>query len=391
MGHFMTPVTCRCFALADNMLSIMALAALIVSRDGEAVSILAQILRERGLEAEPCDDREVAAAHLAEQRFALVIVDCEDETEALNMVAITRAASVNSSTLLVAMVDPQNEVGGLFERGVNFVMYKPISVERASQSLQAAWSLLPRERRRKERTHISGQASITFATTEDAAVPLLNLSEDGIAIHSQEKMPPPCRVYFHLTLPGEPSPVRLAAEVIWQDWRGRVGLHFAHVPQASRRTLQDWFRRNPIQHTKKNSPAPVKLERFVLTSPEPRLPQAAGTVPSEDDRRAQARRTCRLGVNVYRPEGSVLQHCTLTDVSASGCYIETTVPLSVGTRAIIEVRTQELKLRVEGKVRSMHPGFGMGVEFRARTAEDKEQLGRLLAFLDVKAEASAKS
>lgn len=360
----------------------MSLAALIVSRDAEAVQVVAQILQTRGIEAERCDDREVAAARLAEQRFAILILDCEDEIAVLDLVASTRAASVNTTTLIVAMVDTRNETRELFDRGVNFMMYKPVSAERASESLQAAWSLLPRERRRKERVHLSTQASITFATTEDAPVPLLNVSEDGIAIHAPDKMSPPSRVYFQFTLPAQPTPVRFSAEVIWQDWRGRVGLHFAHVPQASRRALDEWLRRNQNLRPQKSKPA-ARIERFVLASPESRI-QAPAAAPgvSEDDRRAQARRACRLGVNVYRPEGSVLQHCTLTDVSAGGCYIETTVPLMVGTRLVIEIRTDECKLRVQGKVRSMHRGYGMGVEFRVKTPEEKEQVKQLLACLD---------
>jgi hypothetical protein len=311
---------------------------------------------------------------------------------ALDLVASTRAAPVNSATLIVAMVDTRNETRELFDRGVNFVMYKPISADRASESLQAAWSLLPRERRRKERTHVSTQASITFATTEDAPVPLLNLSEDGIAIHSQDKMPPPCRVYFQFTLPGQPAAVRLSAEVIWQDWRGRVGLHFAHVPKASRKVLDEWLRKNPNRRLEKSKTTLGRPEHFVLSSLEPKIPApVSAAISSEDERRAQARRACRLGVNVYRPEGSVLQHCTLTDVSAGGCYIETTVPLAVGTRLGIEVRTQDWKLHIQGKVRSTHLGFGMGVEFRAKTPEDKDHVRQILACLDAHVKIAAET
>lgn len=368
----------------------MPLAALIVSRDAEAVSILSRILQDRGLTAEHCPDLEAVSARVAEQRFVMLIVDCEDEAAALDLLSNVRSAALNAATLIVAMIDTRNETRELFERGVNFVMYKPISKDRASESLQAAWSLLPRDRRRKERIHVSTQASITFATTEDAPVPLLNVSEDGIAIHSSNKMPPPCRVYFQFTLPGQPATVRLSAEVIWQDWRGRVGLHFAHVPQASRRALDEWLRKNPNRHLETGKPALPRVERFVLASPEPRVPPPnPAAVSSDEERRIQARSACRLGVNVYRPEGSVLQHCTLTDVSSGGCYIETTVPLAVGTRLVIEVRTQDWKLRVQGKVRSMHVGFGMGVEFRARAPEDKEQVRQLLACLDAQARSSA--
>lgn len=365
------------------------MAALIASRDAEVVAILSRVLQTRGIGAEHCDDLEAALARVSEQRFVMLLVDSENEAAAIDFVIQTRATAPNSTTLIVALVDSRNETRELFERGVNFVMYKPISAERAGESLQAAWSLLPRDRRKKERTHVSSQASITFATTENAPVPLLNLSEDGIAIHSQNKMPPPCRVYFQFALPGQPAAVRLSAEVIWQDWRGRVGLHFAHVPQASRRILDEWLRKNPNRRLENSKPATFKVERFVLSSPEPRIaPPVSAAAASEDERRVQSRSACRLGVNVYRPEGSVLQHCTLTDVSAGGCYIETTVPLAVGTRLVIELRTADWKLRVHGKVRSTHLGFGMGVEFRLRTPEDKEQVNKLLASLDAQARPS---
>jgi DNA-binding NarL/FixJ family response regulator len=387
----MTTVTCRVTLWYLACLD-MPLAALIVCRDDNAVQVLHQVLASRGIEAEHCDDAEIAAARLAEQRYAMLILDCEEEAAALNLLITTRESAVNKAALVVAMVDARNEIRDLFERGVNFLMYKPVSVERADECLHAAWSLLPRDQRRKERIHVSTQASITFATTEDSPVPLLNVSEDGISIHSQNKMPPPCRVYFQFTLPGQPVAVRLSAEVIWQDWRGRVGLHFAHVPQASRKILDDWLRKNPNRAREKNKPSPANVERFILASPEPRIPAPTPVaVASEDERRAQARRACRLGVNVYRPEGSVLQHCTLTDVSGGGCYIETTVPLAVGTRLEIEVRTQDWKLRIQGKVRSMHLGFGMGVEFRGKTPEDKEQVRQLLACLDAQVNIPAES
>jgi len=363
----------------------MAIPALIVCQDPEAVRILKQILESRGMKVEHCAEQEIAATRLAEQHLAMVILDCEDESAALGLIGVARAESENRNALIVAVVDGHNDTRELFDRGANFVMYKPVSTERASESLQAAWSLLPPERRRKERIHVSTQASITFATTEDVPVPLLNVSEDGIAIHSQNKMPPPCRVYFQFTLPGQSDVVRLAAEVTWQDWRGRVGLHFAHVPQASRRALNEWLKKNPNRQQEPSAPAGTRIDRFVLPTPEPRISLPSAATASDDDRRNQARRSCRLGVNVYRPAGSVIQHCTLTDVSAGGCYIETTDPLSEGTRLVIEVRTGDWKLRVHGKVRSMHRGYGMGVEFRLRTAEDKEDVKQLLACLDAQA------
>src|SRR5580692_11470025 len=142
----------------------MAFSALIVSRDYESIRVLTELLKERKIDTEQCGDYETGESRLAEKRYALAIVDCEDQTTALNLIMATREGSANVATLIVAMVDSRNETRELFDRGANFVMFKPVSLERANESLQAAWSLLPSDRRGKERSHVSTQASIAFAT-----------------------------------------------------------------------------------------------------------------------------------------------------------------------------------------------------------------------------------
>jgi CheY-like chemotaxis protein/Tfp pilus assembly protein PilZ len=357
----------------------MALSALIVCNDAEAVQVLGRILAERGVAVDHCLDMPVAIARAAEQRFAAIVVDCDDEDGAEELITAARGAAPNENTLIVALVDAKNEVRELFTQGANFLLYKPISLERASESLQAAWSLMPKERRQKRRVHVSTQASITFSTTEDANAPLLNLSEDGVALHSSSKMQSPCRVYFQFALPGQKSTVRLSGDVVWQDARGRVGLHFAQVPQASRRLLNKWLDENSAPELGNASATTLILQqsRFDLDDLKTSAAHHKGAAAS--DRRTQSRFNTRLGVTVSTPAGGVLQQCTLTDLSAGGCYVETTQPFNVGTAVAIEVRTLEMKLIVHGKVKSSHRGYGMGVEFNAKSAEEREHVKKLLA------------
>jgi CheY-like chemotaxis protein len=399
----------------------MALSALLVYSDADAARVLGQILADRGIEVERCDAAGLAAARVAAQGLAVLLVDCKDEPAAIELIAAARSTTANATMLIVAIVDARNDTRELFAQGANFLLYKPVSAERAAESLQAAWSLLPRDRRQKKRIHVSSQASITYATTEDTPVPLLNLSGDGIALHSPGKMPPPCRVYFQFTLPGDPAIVRLSGGVVWQDARGQVGVHFAHVPQASRRMLDAWLRKGLTQEEKDETGTlvlespDIELDedpRTAESSPAPESSSAPESSPAlessselesssapesssesalENERRAQARRTCRLGVNIYGPGGGALQHCILTDISGGGCYIETTHPLAEGTNAIIELRTQELQLHVRGKVQSKHPGYGMGIEFKLRTAEEREQVQKLTAYVDSQLEARSEA
>jgi len=360
----------------------MALTALVVCTDAEAVQVLGRILVEKGIGVEHCRDFAVAEARVAERRYAALIVDCEEEARAAQLISAARDAAINEKTLVVAIVDARNEVRELFTGGANFLIYKPVSLERATESLQAAWSLMPRDRRRKRRLHVSTPASITFATTEDASAPLLNLSEDGIALHSKDKIPP-CRVYFQFVLPGQTSPVRLSGDVVWQDSHGRAGLHFAQVPQASRRVLDKWLQTNSSTEGESGDPTTLILEQTRIEL-EPNF--AHPEVSAKAERRTQSRFNCRLGVNISGPGGGVLQHCTLTDVSAGGCYVETTEPFSVDTAVTIEVRTLDTKLCVHGKVKSSHRGYGMGVEFNAKSAEEREQVKKLLAAHESKLE-----
>ena len=365
----------------------MVSTVLVVCSDAKTVQILGRILEDRGMRVQHCKDPHSAKALLSGQRFQAMIVDCEDEPAALSLLSAISAHPAQASSLVVGIVDDKSEVRNLFSHGVSFMLYKPVTAERATNSLRAAWPMLPGERRRKRRVSVATKAAISYATTEDLSAPMLNLSGDGVAILSSHQLPTPGRVYFQFSLPGHAAPVRLAGEVVWQDSRGRVGVQFAQVPQASRRVLDEWLQASLSQQPE-NLDLSSALETPDDQTNEPQLLHLYQTVDPSAERRAQARQSCRFGVDVYRDGGRNRQHCTLTDMSVGGCYVETTQPLPAGSTVVLEVHTQEVKIRVPGKVKSMHPGYGMGIEFTSRTPEDKKQVARLMAGMDSQLEIS---
>jgi len=358
----------------------MAFTSLVLCSDPEGAQTLVRVLAGMDVSAEPCGTPAEASARLAENRFDVVVVDCGEEAAACDLISALHEDAGAGRTLVVAIVDSHNDVREIFERGASFVLYKPITPERASNSLRAARGLMRGERRRKRRVPAATQASISFATVEDASAPVLNLSEEGAAIHSGSRMPPPCKVYLQFALPGQVTSVRLSGEVVWQDSHGRVGLRFAHVPQTSRRVLDEWLHANLARY---QSGAAAKTAPPLESSTQ--LPVKAQSSKSgrpaspSTQRRTQHRQNCRLGVEVHRAGDTAPQRCTLTDLSTGGCYIETTMPFPSGTKVEILLRTQELRLRVRGAVQSCDPGFGMGVQFSLKTGEDREQVERLLA------------
>ncbi len=347
----------------------MALTSLVVCADASAVQVLSRILSDLGIEVEQSNESSAALARLNAQAFDAVLIDCQDEPAALDLMTRARNQSANQTTLVIALVDSSNDVREVFARAANFVLYKPISQERATHSLRVARGLMRRERRRNQRVALHSDASIAYANIEDAPATLLDLSEEGIAIQSQRPLPPKCKVYFQFSLPGRVTDVRLSGEVMWQDSTGRVGIRFADVPRSSRKALTDWLRMNASQTTELSTTAP----------PQPLTGLGLLSV-SSSDRRNRSRRACRLSADVFRQGSGVPVRCVLSDISTGGCYVETTAPFPAGTAVEILVRTNEMKLRLKGGVQATHPGFGMGVSFSVQTAEEREQVQRLIAY-----------
>ncbi|MGH9544828.1 MAG: PilZ domain-containing protein [Terriglobales bacterium] len=356
----------------------MALTSLVVCADLKAVQVLSQILRELNIEAEHCGDLGTAAARLAAQHFDAVVVDCQDQMPAIELICRVRKLPINRSTLIIGLVDGREQVRDIFGQGANFIVYKPVSAERAASSLRAARGLMAREKRVKLRIALHTPASITYANAENVAATLLDLSEDGLAIQSERRLPPRCKVYFQFNLPGDRSSVRLSGDVVWQDSSGRVGIRFVDVPQTSRRTMNEWIKSSLSRLAKAEQDAP-RIQQQPQAEAAPIRFAGLGLSASSSNRREQGRRACHLSADVFRVGEGIPNRCTLSDVSTGGCYVETPSPFPSHTVLDIVVRTRDIKLRVRGTVQVVHPGFGMGVQFSLNTADEREQVKHLIA------------
>jgi CheY-like chemotaxis protein len=362
----------------------MALKCLVVCADDSTNQVLRGILEALGIKVEVCPTAAEACARFADNRYDSVILDCDRDSGATEVLRLMRSSPRNSTSLAIAIVDTQSNVHHMFSLGINFVLYKPISEERAWSSLRAARTLMQRERRRNRRVAVHAKVALDYANVQNVPATLIDLSEEGSAVQSENKLPPDCRVYFQFALPGHTSLIRLSGEMVWQDSTGRVGMRFVNVPTTSRRVLRNWLTTNAPATVPAAPQVPRPPEKIVKTSPAatPQPDNALARLRSSPgNRRTQSRHACRLGVDVYRLGVAVPNRCSLTDISSGGCYIETTAPFPAGTRVEIVVRAQDMKLQVQGVVQSVHTGFGMGVQLVLKTAENHEHVQSLIRLL----------
>jgi CheY-like chemotaxis protein len=384
----------------------MTLSSLLVCEDEASVQVLSRVLEELDIRVELCSDAARAFVRLAQDRFDVIILDCETQADLVSLLHESRSSRLNDATLAVAIVTGQESIREMFSLGVNFVLYKPVSYERAVSSLRAAQSVLHRDKRRKGRAPVHTHATIDYAGVEQARATLVDLAEDGMAVNFGERLPPTCKVYFQFQLPGQMANVRLSGQVVWQDWNGRAGIQFVDVPQASRRVLREWLNINLSEAMQRElATQSVEVEHSIRPREDSgvaeaqivekqyqdqqdrqeatgRDGEAGARLRSEpDNRRRETRYACRLGAEVYQQGSTVKNYCHLSDLGPGGCYLEMPLAFSVGTPIEIIVRTHEMKLHLTGQVKASHPGYGMGISFKLNTKNERHGVQQLIDFV----------
>jgi hypothetical protein len=71
-----------------------------------------------------------------------------------------------------------------------------------------------------------------------------------------------------------------------------------------------------------------------------------------------------------------------TDIGGRGCYVESLIPLQLGTKVNIKFWMDEEKVQTSGVIRASDPGVGMGIEFTALDNTVQERLQQHLDKLD---------
>lgn len=340
--------------------------------------MLIGILSEMGLAPEHTPSLSQGMQRVDEKPFDAIILDYHAGPAFQEFLMRWRQSSKNRSAILIAIVDGEFEARPAFGLGANFVLYRPLSAERARISLRAARGLIRRERRRAQRTRVHAPANVACPGVGEITANLGDLSEGGTSLITNQRIPKSTKVYFEFVLPHQERPIRLSGEVAWQDSIGRTGIRFVDVPQTSRRLIQSWLQ------LQSSAPRASESALAIPRKPEaqvPALKKDSSLLSNSGNRRGERRSACRLGAEVYRLGTTVPNRCTLSDISEGGCYVEMPSPFSGQSGVEIVVRTSDMKLKIRGQVQAAHPGFGMGVRFMFADSAEREEILRLLALL----------
>ena len=302
----------------------MNLTSLLICSDDRALRVLRSVLGELEIDVEHCADDVSAAKELAQRSYGAVIIDCKDE-RSFGLLSSLRAGKHNSKSMAIAIIEARTNLQAAFKLGANFVVFKPISTEKAKSSFRAARALMKRERRRSVRLQVNIAAYFRFQNGEGEQVTISSLSEGGMAVRlagAPGKRSGP--IAFSFALPDTTTVIEATGTFAWQDSRQHAGIQFASLSDSSLQSLKEWLQ---LQSGEKHDP-PIR--------------------------------------------------CTLMGLSSGGCFLRTQSPFPPQTRVEMLLRAADCSVKTQGRVQLMDPELGMGIEFLARTPEHRERLQQLI-------------
>jgi len=304
--------------------------ALLVSRDDEAADILTRVFAGFDV-AVVCCGYEDAARQFAEQRTDAVIIDFDQAQDAAAVLQSVCQSSNGKRAVTVVLLSDKIKVREVIGQGANFILYKPISSQSAESSLRAAISLVRTERRRSLRVPVQIPVQLKTEDGPEVEAILLDLSEDGMDILAAQPLTLSAPISVRFSLPDRQTEIDAQGRVAWANPNGQAGVQLVDLAEQVRNNLRTWVLANA-----------------------PELP------PQDPD-----------------PE----MPCKLTDLSSGGCYVETESPFPEGSGVTLCLKAEDLEVQAVGRVRVMHPGFGTGVEFASRTAEQRDAVVKFIEFL----------
>lgn len=219
------------------------LKALLLTRDQEVLRVIRRVLETVSIDMETVTSTEAAREIIARRKFDTVMIDCDDVESGCKVIRELRTGKSNAKAIVFAITNRVTSTKGAFEIGANFVLEKPISIDRTTRSLRAAHGLILRERRRYHRHQISATAHLTYGSVRDVPIPLKDISEGGVLLGTNHTAEMKGVVQMRLELPGLNRVLEAKGEFVWSHGTGRVGVRFTSLPTKAKSELESWLAR----------------------------------------------------------------------------------------------------------------------------------------------------
>jgi ActR/RegA family two-component response regulator len=155
--------------------------ALIVSEDTVATRQIAEAMQELALSVEVCIKVSDAMDRVNHSKLEVAVIDFSLENQAALLLEQLRGSASNRTAVAFAITGSFVETAYALKPGSSFALDRPLTFESLRHTLQAAFGMIVRERRRYFRYPISVPAAASKKGELEILGETVNVSERGVA------------------------------------------------------------------------------------------------------------------------------------------------------------------------------------------------------------------
>jgi ActR/RegA family two-component response regulator len=200
--------------------------ALIVSEDAVTTRQLAEAMQELALSVEVCIKVSDALDRVNHRKLEVVVIDFSLGNQAILVLQQVRASASNRTAVIFAITDSSEETAYALKAGSSSALERPMTIASIRHTLNAAYGLIVRERRRYFRYPISVPAAARRKGESEVVGKTVNVSERGVAFSASTLLAPGTEVMIQFSLTNPQLAVTAECKVCWTNDKGQPACRF---------------------------------------------------------------------------------------------------------------------------------------------------------------------
>ena len=188
-----------------------------------------------------CAPRPASAMdYIARRKIDGIVIDMR-LSGALELIHRVRNSSTNRGSVIFACLAPGPEAEMAIRAGANFILHRPLALEKIVRIFNLASAMMVLEKRRCFRYPLMIPVELTMKARRVEST-MSNLSEGGMAIWSLYYHIPGSTVQFAFEIPYG-GVIRGDGQVAWTNADGLAGIKFHILPDQAYTYLSEWISR----------------------------------------------------------------------------------------------------------------------------------------------------
>jgi ActR/RegA family two-component response regulator len=217
--------------------------ALVVSEDAVATRQLVEAMQQLALSVEVCNKVPDAMDRVNHSKLEVAVIDFSFGDEATLILQQLRGSPSNRTAVTFAITGNSAETAYALKAGSSFALERPLTFDSIRHTLQAAYGLIVRERRRYFRYPISVPAAARGKGESEVFGKTVNVSERGMAFIGSASLTPGAEVTMQFTVTDPRLAMTAECKVCWTNDRGQSGLSFQLLSSDLSGEWQAWLAR----------------------------------------------------------------------------------------------------------------------------------------------------